>query len=191
SSDLNRGEIACRVITTCQRLGIKTVAVYSDADRAARHVRLADEAVPIGGAAPADSYLRADAIITAAQQTGAAAIHPGFGFLSENSAFARRCEQAGIVFIGPAADSMDAMASKSAAKTLMEKAGVPVTPGYHGADQSLKKLETEAARIGFPLMIKATAGGGGKGMRVVHAAGDFKATLESAKREAKSAFGDD
>lgn len=187
----NRGEIACRVIATCQRLGIKTVAVYSDADRNARHVRLADEAVHIGGAAPAESYLRGEAIIAAAQSTGAEAIHPGFGFLSENSAFARRCVETGIVFIGPAADSMDAMASKSAAKTLMEKAGVPVTPGYHGADQSLKKLTAEAAHIGYPLMIKATAGGGGKGMRVVHTASEFKAALESAKREAKSAFGDD
>lgn len=187
----NRGEIACRIITTCQRLGIRTVAVYSDADRAARHVRLADEAVHIGGAAPADSYLRGDVIIAAAKNAGAEAIHPGFGFLSENSTFARDCASAGLVFIGPSPDSMDAMASKSAAKTLMEKAGVPVTPGYHGAEQSLEKLESEAARIGFPLMIKATAGGGGKGMRVVHTASDFKAALESAKREAKSAFGDD
>jgi 3-methylcrotonyl-CoA carboxylase alpha subunit len=187
----NRGEIACRVIHTCRRLGVATVAVYSDADRHAMHVRLADEAVHIGPAKAAESYLDMDRILAAAKQTGAEAIHPGYGFLSENSEFARRCKKAGVVFIGPPPESMDAMASKSAAKALMEKAGVPVTPGYHGDDQSLKKLETEAKRIGFPLMIKATAGGGGKGMRVVHEARDFKDALDGARREAKNAFGDD
>ncbi len=187
----NRGEIACRVIETCKRLGIATVAVYSDADRHALHVQSADEAVPIGPAPASDSYLDMDRILAAAKQTGAEAIHPGYGFLSENSQFARRCEKAGVVFIGPSPDSMDAMASKSAAKALMEKAGVPVVPGYHDADQSLKRLEDEAKRIGFPLMIKATAGGGGKGMRVVHAAKDFRDALDGAKREAKGAFGDD
>ncbi|HET7649361.1 MAG TPA: acetyl/propionyl/methylcrotonyl-CoA carboxylase subunit alpha [Gammaproteobacteria bacterium] len=187
----NRGEIACRVIRTCRRLGVATVAVYSDADRHAMHVQMADESVHIGPAKASESYLDMDRILAAAKQTGAEAIHPGYGFLSENSEFARHCKQAGVVFIGPSPESMDAMASKSAAKALMEKAGVPVTPGYHGDDQSLKKLETEAKRIGFPLMIKATAGGGGKGMRVVHAAKDFQDALDGAKREAKNAFGDD
>lgn len=187
----NRGEIACRVMHTCRRLGIATVAVYSEADRRALHVEIADEAVFIGPAPATESYLDMDRILAAAKKTGAEAIHPGYGFLSENSDFARRCKKDGIVFIGPSPESMDAMASKSAAKALMEKAGVPVTPGYHGDDQSLKKLEAEAQRIGFPMMIKATAGGGGKGMRVVNAAGDFKDALDSAKREAKNAFGDD
>ncbi len=187
----NRGEIACRVIRTCKRLGIATVAVYSDADRHALHAQTADEAVYIGAAKTAESYLNMERILAAAKQTGAEAIHPGYGFLSENSEFARRCKRTGIVFIGPSPESMDAMASKSAAKALMEKAGVPVTPGYHGDDQSLKKLESEAKRIGFPLMIKATAGGGGKGMRAVHEIKEFKESLEGAKREAKNAFGDD
>ncbi|MGH8128800.1 MAG: acetyl-CoA carboxylase biotin carboxylase subunit, partial [Gammaproteobacteria bacterium] len=187
----NRGEIACRVMRTCQRLGIATVAVYSDADRHALHVQMADEAVHIGPAQASESYLDMERILGAAKQTSAEAIHPGYGFLSENSEFARRCKKAKIVFIGPSPESMDAMASKSAAKTLMEKADVPVVPGYHGDDQALKKLETEAKRIGFPLMIKATAGGGGKGMRVVHKAGDFSEALDGAKREAKNAFGDD
>ncbi|MGH8426401.1 MAG: acetyl/propionyl/methylcrotonyl-CoA carboxylase subunit alpha [Gammaproteobacteria bacterium] len=187
----NRGEIACRVMRTCQRLGVATVAVYSDADRHALHVQMADEAVHIGPAQASQSYLDMNRILAAAKQTAAEAIHPGYGFLSENSEFARRCKKAGIVFIGPNPDSMDAMASKSAAKALMEKAGVPVVPGYHGDDQTLKKLEAEAKHIGFPLMIKATAGGGGKGMRVVHAAKDFKDALDGAKREAKNAFGED
>ncbi|MDE2197103.1 MAG: acetyl/propionyl/methylcrotonyl-CoA carboxylase subunit alpha [Gammaproteobacteria bacterium] len=187
----NRGEIACRVMRTCKRLGIATVAVYSDADRHALHMQTADEAVHIGPAKAAESYLNMDHILTAVKQTGAQAIHPGYGFLSENSEFARRCKKAGIVFIGPSPESMDAMASKSAAKALMERAGVPVVPGYHGKEQSLKKLEAEAGRIGFPLMIKATAGGGGKGMRVVHDAREFKDALDGAKREAKSAFDDD
>lgn len=187
----NRGEIACRVIRTCKRLGIATVAVYSDADRHALHVQTADEAVYIGAAKATESYLNMDHILAAAKQAGAEAIHPGYGFLSENSEFARRCKQAGLVFIGPSPESMDAMASKSAAKSLMEKAGVPVTPGYHGEEQSLKKLEAEAKRMGFPLMIKATAGGGGKGMRVVRAVKEFQDALAGAKREAKNAFGDD
>ncbi|MGH8321718.1 MAG: acetyl-CoA carboxylase biotin carboxylase subunit, partial [Gammaproteobacteria bacterium] len=187
----NRGEIACRVMRTCKRLGIATVAVYSDADRHALHAQTADEAIHIGAAKAADSYLNMDRILAAAKQSGAQAIHPGYGFLSENSEFARRCIKVGIVFIGPSPESMDAMASKSAAVTLMEKAGVPVTPGYHGDDQSLKKLEVEAKRTGFPLLIKPSAGGGGKGMHIVHAAGEFKEVLETAKREAKNAFGDD
>lgn len=187
----NRGEIACRIMHTCKRLGIATVAVYSDADRHALHVQMADEAAHIGPAQAGESYLNVERVLAAAKQTGAEAIHPGYGFLSENSEFARRCEQAGIVFIGPSPESMDAMASKSAAKALMEKAGVPVVPGYHGDNQSLRKLEAEAKRIGYPLMIKATAGGGGKGMRVVHSAGEFKDALDGAKREAKGAFDDD
>ncbi|MDE2460246.1 MAG: acetyl/propionyl/methylcrotonyl-CoA carboxylase subunit alpha [Gammaproteobacteria bacterium] len=187
----NRGEIACRVIRTCKRLGIATVAVYSDADRHALHVQVADEAIHIGPAKSAESYLNMDRILAAAKQSGAEAIHPGYGFLSENSEFACRCKQADVVFIGPSPESMDAMASKSAAVSLMEKAGVPVTPGYHGKDQSLKKLEAEARRVGFPLLIKPSAGGGGKGMHIVRAASEFKEALETAKREAKNAFGDD
>ena len=186
----NRGEIACRVMRTCKRLGIATVAVYSDADRHALHVQSADEAVYIGAAKASESYLNMDRILAAAKQTGAQAVHPGYGFLSENSEFARGCREAKLVFIGPSPESMDAMASKSAAVTLMEKAGVPVTPGYHGNDQSLKKLEAEAKRIGFPLLIKPSAGGGGKGMHIVRAAGEFKQALETAKREAQNAFGD-
>lgn len=187
----NRGEIACRVIQTCRRMGVATVAVYSAADRHAMHVQEADEAVFIGPAQAAASYLDMDRILDAAKRTGAEAIHPGYGFLSENSEFARRCQKAGVAFIGPSPESMDAMASKSAAKALMEKAGVPVVPGYHGDDQAKKKLEAEAKRIGFPLMIKATAGGGGKGMRIVREAGDFGDALDGAKREAQNAFGDD
>ncbi|HKT31507.1 MAG TPA: acetyl/propionyl/methylcrotonyl-CoA carboxylase subunit alpha [Gammaproteobacteria bacterium] len=187
----NRGEIACRVMRTCRRLGIATVAVYSDADRHALHVQMADETMHIGPAKATESYLNMDRILDAAKQTRAEAIHPGYGFLSENAEFARRCKKAGSVFIGPSPESMDAMASKSAAVSLMEKAGVPVTPGYHGEDQSLKTLEVEAKRVGFPLLIKPSAGGGGKGMHIVHAAGEFKEALETAKREARNAFGDD
>ncbi|HEV2111209.1 MAG TPA: acetyl-CoA carboxylase biotin carboxylase subunit [Gammaproteobacteria bacterium] len=187
----NRGEIACRVMHTCKRLGVKTVAVYSDADRHALHVQLADEAVHIGPARAAESYLNAERILAAAKATGAEAVHPGYGFLSENEDFARACAQAGIVFIGPTPEAIDLMGSKSAAKALMEKAGVPVTPGYHGDKQDLKTLEAEAARTGFPLLIKAVAGGGGKGMRIVRAASEFKEALEGARREAKAAFGDD
>ena len=187
----NRGEIACRVIRTCRRLGIETVAVYSEADAGAQHVRLADIALPIGGPRPQDSYLRGDAIIEAARQAGAQAIHPGYGFLSENADFAEAVERAGIRFIGPAADSMRRMGSKAGAKDLMASRGVPVVPGYTGENQDAALLAREAARIGFPLMIKAAHGGGGKGMRIVRSAGEFAANLESCQREAKNAFGRD
>jgi 3-methylcrotonyl-CoA carboxylase alpha subunit len=187
----NRGEIACRVIQTARRMGIATVAVYSEADAGARHVRLADEAVPIGPAAARESYLVGAKIIAAARATGAQAIHPGYGFLSENEEFAEACAAEGLVFIGPPASAIRAMGSKSAAKQLMEKAGVPLTPGYHGDDQDPALLAREASRIGFPVLIKASAGGGGKGMRRVDAAADFDAALASCRREAKSAFGDD
>ncbi len=187
----NRGEIACRIIATCQRLGVRTVAVYSDADASARHVRLADEAVHIGGSAPADSYLNIERIVAAAKQTGAEAVHPGFGFLSERPAFVRAVEKAGLVFIGPSPETMDMMGAKDTAKALMEKSGVPVVPGYHGDEQDEGFLAGKAKEIGFPLMIKAAAGGGGKGMRIVRAGSDFAEALKSAKRESKSAFGDD
>jgi 3-methylcrotonyl-CoA carboxylase alpha subunit len=186
----NRGEIACRVIRTCRRLGIRTVAVYSSADANAQHVRLADEAWPIGGPRPAESYLRGDAIIEVARRTGAQAIHPGYGFLSENTDFARACAAAGIVFIGPRPESIDAMGSKAAAKALMESHAVPLVPGYHGADQDPARLADEAGRTGFPLMIKAASGGGGKGMRIVRDAAGFAEALASAQREAANAFGD-
>ena len=186
----NRGEIACRVIRTCRRLGIHTIAVYSEADRDAQHVRLADEAWPIGGPRPADSYLRGDAILDVAKRTGAQAIHPGYGFLSENTGFARACGEAGIVFIGPKPASIEAMGSKAAAKALMEQHAVPLVPGYHGADQDAAFLAEQAARTGFPLMIKAAAGGGGKGMRIVRDAAEFADALASAQREAASSFGD-
>ena len=185
----NRGEIACRVIRTCRRLGIQTVAVYSDADATAQHVRQADFAYRIGGPRPADSYLRGDAIIEAAKQSGARAIHPGYGFLSENADFAESCERAGIAFIGPSAESMRKMGSKAGAKDLMAAAGVPVVPGYTGTEQDHALLAHEAQRIGFPLMIKAAHGGGGKGMRIVRSAAEFAANLESCQREAKNAFG--
>ncbi|MCH6484363.1 acetyl/propionyl/methylcrotonyl-CoA carboxylase subunit alpha [Pseudoxanthomonas sp. LH2527] len=187
----NRGEIACRVIRTCRRLGIRTVAVYSEADADAQHVRQADEAVLIGGPRPADSYLRGDAILDAAKKTGAQAIHPGYGFLSENADFADAITAAGMVFIGPSGTSMRKMGSKAGAKELMAAAGVPVVPGYTGEDQSPNTLSREAARIGFPLMIKAAHGGGGKGMRVVHRLEDFIGQLESCQREAANAFGRD
>nr|WP_295382451.1 acetyl/propionyl/methylcrotonyl-CoA carboxylase subunit alpha [Pseudoxanthomonas sp.] len=187
----NRGEIACRVIRTCRRLGIRTVAVYSEADADAQHVRQADEAWPIGGPRPADSYLRGDAILEVARRSGAQAIHPGYGFLSENADFADAVEAAGLVFIGPGAASMRKMGSKAGAKELMAAAGVPVVPGYTGEDQSPNTLSREAARIGFPLMIKAAHGGGGKGMRIVHRLDDFIAQLESCQREAANAFGRD
>ncbi len=187
----NRGEIACRVMRTARRMGIRTVAVYSDADRDARHVRLADEARRIGPPAARESYLNAEAILAAARDTGAGAIHPGYGFLSENEDFARACGGAGIVFIGPTPEAIAAMGDKSAAKTLMEKARVPLVPGYHGERQEAAFLAKEAERIGYPVLIKASAGGGGKGMRVVRAASEFKAALEGAQREARSAFGDE
>jgi 3-methylcrotonyl-CoA carboxylase alpha subunit len=186
----NRGEIACRVIRTCRRLGIHTIAVYSDADRDAQHVRLADEAWPIGGPRPADSYLRGDAILEVARKTGAQAVHPGYGFLSENTGFARACSEAGIAFIGPKPESIDSMGSKAAAKALMEKHAVPLVPGYHGDNQDGAFLAEQAAKTGFPLMIKAAAGGGGKGMRIVRNADEFADALASAQREASSSFGD-
>jgi 3-methylcrotonyl-CoA carboxylase alpha subunit len=187
----NRGEIACRVIKTARRLGIKTVAVYSDADRLARHVALADEAVHIGGSPARESYLVVDRIIDAARRTGAEAIHPGYGFLSENAGFAEACAAAGIVFIGPPPAAIRAMGSKSEAKKIMEKARVPLVPGYHGDDQSPELLAKEATLIGFPVLIKASAGGGGKGMRVVEEAAKFAEALAGAKREAKASFADD
>ncbi len=187
----NRGEIACRVIKTARRLGIKTVAVYSDADAGARHVAMADEAVHIGGSAARESYLVVDKILDAARRTGAQAVHPGYGFLSENAGFADACAKDGVVFIGPPPSAIRAMGSKSEAKKIMEKAEVPLVPGYHGDDQSPDLLAKEAQRIGFPVLIKASAGGGGKGMRVVEAADKFKDALEGAKREAKASFADD
>ena len=186
----NRGEIACRVIKTARRLGIATVAVYSEADATARHVTLADEAVEIGPAPARDSYLRGDRIIAAAQRTGAAAIHPGYGFLSENAGFAADCTAAGLVFVGPGAAAIRAMGSKSAAKSLIEKAGVAVVPGYHGDDQSDDLLRAEADRIGYPVMLKPAAGGGGKGMRVVRDASQFDDALAAARREASASFGE-
>jgi 3-methylcrotonyl-CoA carboxylase alpha subunit len=187
----NRGEIACRIIRTARKLGIRTVAVYSDADADAQHVRLADEAHRIGGPAPGESYLRGDAIIEVAKRTGAQAIHPGYGFLSENADFADAVAAAGIAFVGPSGASMRKMGSKAGAKELMHAAGVPVVPGYTGADQSPEVLQREADAIGYPLMIKAAHGGGGKGMRIVRASGEFAAALESCQREARNAFGRD
>jgi 3-methylcrotonyl-CoA carboxylase alpha subunit len=187
----NRGEIACRIARTARPLGIPTVAVYSDADAQAAHVEACDESVHIGGPRPQESYLRGEAIIQAARRTGATAIHPGYGFLSENAQFARDCAAAGLVFVGPSPEAIDAMGSKSAAKLLMEKAGVPLTPGYHGDRQEPEFLLAEAQRIGFPLLIKAVAGGGGKGMRRVDRAEDFMAALAGCRREAQSSFGDD
>jgi 3-methylcrotonyl-CoA carboxylase alpha subunit len=187
----NRGEIACRVIKTARRLGIGTVAVYSDADRQARHVALADEAVHIGGSPARESYLVVDRIIDAAKRTGAEAIHPGYGFLSENAGFAEACAAAGVVFIGPPPSAIRAMGSKSEAKKIMEKAKVPLVPGYHGDDQSPELLAREAEHIGYPVLIKASAGGGGKGMRVVEAPAKFADALGGAKREAKASFADD
>ena len=187
----NRGEIACRVIETARKMGLRTVAVFSDVDRDARHVALADHAVRIGGAAPAESYLRGEAIIAAAKATGAGAIHPGYGFLSENPDFVEAVESAGLVFVGPSARAIRAMGLKDAAKALMAEAGVPVVPGYHGADQEPGRLEVEAAEIGYPVLIKAVAGGGGKGMRKVARPEEFVDALESAKAEARTAFGND
>ncbi|RUO44746.1 acetyl/propionyl/methylcrotonyl-CoA carboxylase subunit alpha [Idiomarina aquatica] len=187
----NRGEIACRVIATAQKMGIRTIAVYSDADANARHVQLADEAVHIGPAASSDSYLRGDKIIEAARQTGAEAIHPGYGFLSENEDFADLCQQHNIIFVGPPVASIASMGSKSAAKAIMQEAGVPLVPGYHGSEQDAATLKQKAEEVGFPLLLKAAYGGGGKGMRVVESAAEFDEALASAKREAKSSFGND
>ena len=187
----NRGEIACRVAATARRLGVRTVAVYSDADASAKHVAACDEAVHIGGSAPKDSYLQWERIIEAAKVTGAQAIHPGYGFLSENDAFANACANAGIAFIGPPASAILAMGLKAESKQLMEKAGVPLVPGYHEADQDPTLLQHEANRIGYPVLIKASAGGGGKGMRAVDKAEDFADALASCQREARNSFGSD
>jgi 3-methylcrotonyl-CoA carboxylase alpha subunit len=187
----NRGEIACRVAATCRRLGVKSVAVFSDADANAKHVAACDEAVHIGEAAAAQSYLRIERIIAAARATGAQAIHPGYGFLSENEEFARACDEAGIVFIGPPVGAIAAMGSKAAAKALMQAASVPLVPGYHGDDQDPALLQREADAMGYPVLLKASAGGGGKGMRVVERSEDFAAALASCKREAASSFGND
>ena len=187
----NRGEIACRVAATCAKMAIKTVAVYSDADAHAKHVAMCDEAVHIGGNSPKDSYLRWEKIIEVAKATGAQAVHPGYGFLSENDAFATACKAAGLVFIGPPASAIKAMGLKAESKQLMEKAGVPLVPGYHGANQDPAFLQTESNHIGYPVLIKASAGGGGKGMRIVEKEADFAAALTSCKREAINSFGDD
>ena len=187
----NRGEIACRVAATARRLGIRTVAVYSDADAHAKHVQACDEAVHIGGSSPQESYLRWERILEAAQRTGAQAIHPGYGFLSENEAFAQACADAGLVFVGPPASAILAMGLKAESKRLMAQAGVPLVPGYHGQDQDPTLLQREADRIGYPVLIKASAGGGGKGMRAVERAEDFAAALASCQREARNSFGDD
>ncbi|MGX7953176.1 acetyl/propionyl/methylcrotonyl-CoA carboxylase subunit alpha [Tsuneonella sp. HG249] len=187
----NRGEIACRIMRTARAMGIATVAVYSDADAKALHVRQADEAVHIGPSPAAESYLRGEKIIAAAKQTGADAIHPGYGFLSENADFARAVIAAGLIWVGPKPESIEAMGLKDAAKKLMRAAGVPVTPGYEGENQSVERLQREAAAIGYPVLIKAVAGGGGKGMRKVDAPEDFAAMLESCRREAKASFSND
>ena len=187
----NRGEIACRVASTARRLGIKTIAVYSDADAESKHVAACDIAVRLGPAPASESYLKAEDILRVALAHGAQAIHPGYGFLSENEAFAQACAKAGICFVGPPASAIAAMGSKSAAKTLMEKAGVPLVPGYHGDEQAPKFLQQQADTMGYPVLIKASAGGGGKGMRIVTQAKDFIAALVSCKREASASFGDD
>ena len=187
----NRGEIACRIAATARRMGIKSVAVYSDADTSAKHVLACDEAVHIGASAPKDSYLRWERILQAARDCGAQAVHPGYGFLSENEAFAQACADAGLVFIGPPPAAIKAMGLKAESKQLMERAGVPLVPGYHGANQDPVLLKAEAARIGYPVLIKASAGGGGKGMRAVDKEEDFDAALAACKREAGNSFGDD
>jgi 3-methylcrotonyl-CoA carboxylase alpha subunit len=187
----NRGEIACRVMRTARAMGVRCVAVYSEADRDAMHVSLADEAYPIGAAPPLESYLVAERIIEAALRSGAQAVHPGYGFLSENADFSDACVAAGLVFIGPPAASMRAMGSKAAAKALMEKSGVPLVPGYHGDAQDHSTFAAACAEIGYPVLIKASAGGGGKGMRVVERAEDLAEAFDAARREAASSFGDD
>jgi len=186
----NRGEIALRIMRTARRLGYGVVAVYSDADRDALHVREADQAVRVGAALPAQSYLRIEAILSAAKVSGVDAIHPGYGFLAESEDFARACRDAGLVFIGPSPDAIKAMGNKAAAKAIMQAAGVPCVPGYQGADQSDAVMLAEARKIGFPVMIKAVAGGGGRGMRQVPDAAAFPDALRSARSEAHAAFGD-
>src|SRR5436305_1535604 len=187
----NRGEIACRVIRTAHAKGYRTVAVYSDADQSALHVRLADEAVAIGRGPAAQSYLSIEKIIDAARRSGADAVHPGYGFLSENAAFAQACAVAGLIFIGPSPEAIRVMGDKAEAKNRMLAAGVPCVPGYQDEDQSDARLTQEAARLGFPVMVKAAAGGGGRGMRLVQEPGGLAAALRSARSEAKNAFGDD
>jgi 3-methylcrotonyl-CoA carboxylase alpha subunit len=187
----NRGEIACRIIRTAKWMGIRTIAVYSEADRDALHMREADEAYFIGPAPAAESYLKFEAIVSIAKEAGAEAIHPGYGFLAENAAFAQGCADAGIIFIGPSPGAIRAMGDKAAAKAIMEKAGVPVVPGYHGRDQKPAKLLAEAEKIGWPVLLKASAGGGGKGMRIVRGKKEFADALASARRESKASFGDD
>jgi len=187
----NRGEIACRVIRTCQRLGVETVAVFSDADRHAMHVAMADEAHHVGPSPAAESYLQMDRILSVAESSSTEGIHPGYGFLSENERFAEACAAQGVTFIGPPVPAIHAMGSKSMSKKIMIDANVPVTPGYHGEDQSVEKLKHEAQQIGYPVLIKATLGGGGKGMRLVEREQDFEAALDACKREAMKSFGDD
>ena len=187
----NRGEIACRVMRTARHMGIQTVAVYSDADQDAMHVAMADEAIHIGGAPARESYLLGDRVLQAALQSGAQAIHPGYGFLAENAGFCRACAEHGIIFIGPSAAAIEAMGSKSAAKRIMANVGVPLVPGYHGQDQSRDVLKKAAEDMGYPVLLKAVAGGGGKGMRQVWAEAEFDAALAAARREAKNGFGND
>ena len=187
----NRGEIVCRIALTAKRMGITTLAVYSEADRGARHVRTADEAYFLGASPAADSYLNMGKLIDLAKRVGADAIHPGYGFLSENASFAESCVAAGLIFVGPPAAAIRAMGSKSASKAAMAAVGVPVAPGYHGDDQSAERLQLEADRVGYPLIIKASAGGGGKGMQVVRSGTEVAAAVESAQRLARTAFGDD
>ena len=187
----NRGEIACRVMRTARAMGYRTVAVFSDADRAARHVECADEAVHIGASAVGESYLAIDKLLAAAKRTGADAVHPGYGFLSENAEFATACRDAGLIFIGPSPEAIGAMGNKAAAKRLMIEAGVPCVPGYQGTDQTDVRFTAEARKIGFPVMVKAAAGGGGRGMRLVASEPDLLASLAAARREALSAFGSD
>src|SRR5471030_2034096 len=187
----NRGEIACRVIRTARAMGLRTVAVYSEADRDAMHVAMADEAVLLGPARARDSYLNVVRVLEAARKSGAEAVHPGYGFLSESAEFAQACADAGLVFVSPTANMIAAMGSKSGSKMLMEKAGVPLVPGYHGEAQDEATLAKAAGKIGFPVLVKASAGGGGRGMRIVRSAGELAAAIVSAKREAKAAFGDD
>lgn len=187
----NRGEIACRIMRTAKRLGVKTVAVYSDADARSQFVQMADEAYHLGPSPPTQSYLRPELVLDAARASGAQAIHPGYGFLSESEAFARAITEAGLTWIGPPERAIREMGSKSLSKQIMSAAGVPVTPGYWGEDQSASKFAEEAEKIGFPVMLKAVKGGGGKGMRVVHSAGDLPAALEACQREAKNSFGEE
>ncbi|KAK7069980.1 Methylcrotonoyl-CoA carboxylase subunit alpha, mitochondrial, partial [Halocaridina rubra] len=187
----NRGEIACRVVRTARKMGVRTVAVYSEPDKNSMHVAMADEAYHIGPAASQESYLRADKILSVVQQSGAQAVHPGYGFLSENVEFAEQCAKERIIFVGPPATAIRDMGIKSTSKKIMSEAGVPIIGGYHGDDQSDSRLRKEAENIGFPVMIKAVRGGGGKGMRIAMTPEEFEDQLESARREATKAFGDD